>query len=67
MDDAVNDEELDQLVHDMYDPGCEKATRAYENMPLPDSELYKPTKAMINAHLERKDHSPDCFALRQPN
>ncbi|OPZ85807.1 MAG: hypothetical protein BWY76_01244 [bacterium ADurb.Bin429] len=66
--DEADEAEIDELIHNMYNPGCKKATEIYDILPLPDDELYIPTMIIINAHKEQTTpHDPDCFINRPPN
>jgi len=68
MANTIDDKELDDLIHNMYDPGCEKATMVYDKVGMPDDELYTPMMLVINAHREYNGvHEPDCFVNRPIN
>lgn len=68
MAETIDYDELDELIHNMYDPGCEKATRIYNILPMPDDELYIPMMIVINAHKDHKgSHDSGCFINRPIN
>jgi len=64
----VDDDEIDRLIHNMYNPGCQKATMISDILPLPDDELYPPAMLIITSHREQDSpHDADCFVNRPPN
>ena len=64
----VTDDELDKLIHNMFDAGCEKATKIYDILPPPENELYAPAMLIINAHKEHEGpHDENCFVNRKAN